>query len=465
MSWTFGRTTTTGYNGSASADNKYAGRFLNATAGDLQSLSAYVSVDAGGPAPTRFAIYTQSGADPGDLIAQTEAVSIPAGSGAHWRTLAFASPPALAASTYYFIAVHTSSSYLNIYRDDTGGLSNWSPDAYSDGFEATWGGSNSGTKYYCMYGTLTEANQAPTAPSNLSPSGGALVDVDQSQTVTWTSGDPDDGDTQSAYNHRYRIVGAGSWTETGWVNSPYSQKIYAGGTFVTGEDYEHQVQTKDNHGLEGPWCSSALFTGTSSPDAPTITDPANEATITTATYAMDWSTADQDAWQARRKNDVAGEPGDTIYEDTGTVEEPDTRTKTWTLAVNNRTEHWQVRVRHDALWGDYGSVEVDIAFTAPMTPTLVVSVDTENARIQLTPTQPTPTGDPLPPTVTGMDIYMTETDSKDDAIRIAADVSPSAIYNVYIVADYDADLDGPAYKFYVVAKAANGASAESELEG
>jgi hypothetical protein len=311
---------------------------------------------------------------------------------------------------------------------------------------------------------LTEPNVAPNAPGSLSPSGGTTINPLVSQTITWVFSDDDEGDSQSAYNHRYRIVGAEAWTQTGWVSSPYCQHVYPGATFDPSEDYEHEVQTKDALGLEGPWCSAALFSTAEPPDAPNITDPANEATISTPTYDMDWSIADQDAFQARRLADDDGDPDTgTIYEDTGTVEEADTRTHTWTLAVNDRTEHWQVRVRHDAVWGDWGSVKVNIAFTAPMTPSLVVTVFSTSGYISLTPTQPTPEGEPLPPTVVAMHVYRTETDSEDDAVRIAADADPEADYLDWQVAD--CGPNGPSYRYYIVAVAENGATADSELEG
>lgn len=462
MSFTFGRTTTTNYNGSASADNKYGGRFYLPQAGDLQSITMYLSVDAGGGAPVRFAVYGVSGNDPYALLGQTEAVTIPAGTGAHWRTLNFSTPVPLTAG-YYYLAVHGSSSYLNVYRDDTGGLSNYNYDAYSDGFTNPWGGSNPGTKYYCFYGTLTEPNQAPYAPTLTWPTGGITINGGQPQTFTHTFGDPDPGDTQSAQRHRYRESGTSVWTTLDWESTPYSQHVFAAGTFTAGKTYEWQAQTKDNHGLEGPWSSSATFYVASPPNAPTITDPTNNQTISTPTYPMDWSIADQDAWQGRRLGDDAGSPDeDVVYEDTGTKEEPDIRTKTWTLTENNRTEHWQVRVRHDGLWGDWGSVKVNIAFTPPATPTLELlavsdSEGVEGGYIKLTATHPTPTGGQ--PTVIAQDIFQSETDVKADAVRIAENQPKDEPFYARFIGD------SKSYWFFVRAIGDNGATADSDLEG
>jgi hypothetical protein len=464
MTFTFGRTTSTDNYGNCTYDNKYASKYPLSQAGTLQKITALLSVDAGLACSVRFGVYDDDGygGQPGTLLGYTESIQLPAGTGKHWRTLDMTSPLALEPGDYWLV-MHAGSSYGNIYRDPTGGTSNYNWDLFNDGLANPWGDNNSGTRSYCIYGTLTEPNQPPYAPSNLSPTGGAYIDVAQPVTVTWTFGDPDEGDSQSAYEHRYREVGTSEWTTTGWVVSPYCQKIYAGATFTSGKTYEHQCRTKDSQGEIGPWCSSAQFVGTSNPGAPTITDPTNNQTISTSSYEMDWSISDQDAWQARRMEDDQGVPGTTVYEDTGTVEEPTTRSKTWTLTVNDRTEHWQVRVRHDGIWGDWASVKVNISFTPPATPLLEVTVEAEAGRIKLTPTQPTPSGGQ--PTVVAIHVFRTETDSKDDAIRIAADLDPEDPYYDYQVASSKNNEGLPAYKYFIRAIGDNGATADSDLEG
>jgi hypothetical protein len=454
MSFTFGRTTTTTNSGSATANNKYGGKFTLDTPGDLQSITALISVDAGGAAPTRYGCYNASTYA---LVASTVDETVPAGSGQHWRTLAVASPPTLPAGDY-ILCEHAGSDYLNIYRDLTGGISGYVWDLYSDGLNNPWGTWDPGTKSYCIYATLEEPNQAPYAPTLTHPTGGETLDPSQQQTFTFTFGDPDSGDTLSAHTLRYKKTTDSTWTTLSEVVSPYAQHVFAGGTFVAGFTYEYQIKCKDNHGLEGPYSSSATFYTAVAPGAPTITDPPNEHTIPTATHPLTWSIADQDAYEARRINDVAGSPGTTVYWTSGTVEEPDTRTRSITLDVNNRTEHLQVRVRHDAIWGNWATVKVYVAWTAPETPTLVVTVLSELGYISLEPTQPTP-GEGKP-TVVAMDVWRTETSSKDDAIRIAADVSPTATYKDWQAADAP-----PSYKYFIRAIGDNGATADSALEG
>jgi hypothetical protein len=458
VSFTFGRTTTTSYSGSAVAHNKYGGKYPLYTTGVLQSITALVSVDAAGPAPVRYGVYSASTYA---LIASTVAETVPAGSSAHWRTLSMIAPLNLTAGEY-ILCEHSGSDNLNIYRDLSGGVSGYVWDEYTGGLANPWGTWDPGTKHYCIYGTLELPNQAPYAPTPTFPIGGQTINGGQSQTFTFTFGDPDPGDTLAAHTTRYRESGTTPWTTCSEVVSPYAQHVFAGGTFPVGKTYEYQIKTKDNHGLEGPYCTSATFYVASPPSAPTITDPVNNQTISTATYDMDWSIADQDAWQGRRVADNAGSPDPgTIYEDTGTVEEASTRTKTWTVTVNNRTEHWQVRARHDGVWGDWGTVKVNIAFTGPEIPTLVVTSVSASGYISLEPTQPTPGSGK--PTVIAIDVYRTETSSKDDAIRIAAAIDPEATYYDYQVAD--CGENGPSYKYYIVAIGDNGSTTESALEG
>lgn len=222
---------------------------------------------------------------------------------------------------------------------------------------------------------VNPANTAPSAPTLLTPVGGATIDYTAPQTFDWDFADADAGDSQSAYEFRYRVVGAPSWTSTGWVTSTTTARVVAASTFVA-DDYEWQVRTKDSQGAEGAWSASAFFTAATAPGAPTITAPTNGSTVSSADGSVAWSIPDQDSYQARRVADSAGSPDTaTVYYDTGEVVSTSARTADLTFSVNGRWEHVQVRVKDGGLWSAWASVRVQVSYTPPLTPTAELTVD------------------------------------------------------------------------------------------
>lgn len=214
-------------------------------------------------------------------------------------------------------------------------------------------------------------NQAPTAPTNLAPAGGVTVDRTQAQTLTWTFNDPDAGDAQSAYRVEYRLVGAASFTDTGFVTSSLRQHTFAAGALAAG-NYEWRVTTKDSQGVTSPVSGSAFFTAASPPAGPTITAPANGATVGQV-GSVAWSYPTQASFQVRRVADAAGSPDTaTVYSDSGTVTSTTVRDYALTYPVNGRYEHVQVRVTDSAtgLVSPYSSVRVLVSYTTPTVPVL-----------------------------------------------------------------------------------------------
>ncbi len=237
---------------------------------------------------------------------------------------------------------------------------------------------------------LTIPNTAPNAPGPLSPDG-TTIDKDVTQRFAFPFSDPDVGDSQSKYDLRYRLVGAGTWTDTTGT-TPNQFRDFAGGTFAAG-DYEWQARSYDALGFVGPYSASAFFTAASSPSEPTITDPINGGTVNTDPYPVGWSTPEQDAYQVRTVADDGGSPDTgTVYQDTGTVESTSARSQSMVFDTTGRTEHVQVRIRVNGLWSAWASVSVSVAYTAPATPTGVVTATPADGLNNIDITNPTPVG-------------------------------------------------------------------------
>lgn len=221
---------------------------------------------------------------------------------------------------------------------------------------------------------IYEVNVAPNAPTLTTPIGAAVIDRTATQRFDWDFSDPDAGDSQSAYDFRYRI-GAGAWTTVSGT-SPNTYHDLAGGTLAAG-DYEWQARTTDALGLVGPYSASGFFTAATPPATPSITDPVNGSTISLSTGSVTWSTPSQTSYQVRKVADSAGSPDTaTVYYDSGEVVSVVARSQALTYPTNSRWEHIQVRIKSSGLWSAWASVRVQVSYTPPATP---VATATANA--------------------------------------------------------------------------------------
>jgi len=302
-------------------------------------------------------------------------------------------------------------------------------------------------------------NTAPNAPTGLSPDG-ATINKNITQRFSWTFSDPDVGDLQSAYDLRYRLVGNPTWIDVSGGATQYHD--FAGGTFTAG-DWEWQVRTTDNGGEVGPYSSSATFTAAAAPSAPAIFEPINAGTVNTDPYTVEWTAPAQDAFQVRTVADLAGSPDTgTIYQDTGTIEQPATRARSMPFPTNGRDEHVQVRVRSGGLWSTYASVIVSVSYTAPAAPTAVVVADNVNAGIGIAIGNPTPVGSE--PTVTSNNVWVRvaaggradgERTVDGDGIRIKTGVANGGAFTDYAAAS------GVDYEYRIEAVGDNGTRTSS----
>lgn len=245
-------------------------------------------------------------------------------------------------------------------------------------------------------------NQTPNAATGLAPNG-TTIDRTTVQRFSGTFSDPDAGDSSSALDIQYRLVGAGTWTTVS-ATTPNRFLDFAAGTFASGS-YEWQMRYTDAQGAVGPWSASAFFTASTPPATPTITAPAAGSTVAVTPSAVTWSTPTQDAYEVRRVKDVAGSPDTTtVYFDTGTVTDAVSRTLSTTFETNSRYEHVQVRVRASGLWSAWASVRVFVSWTAPAVANVTVTVGARSIAVAYS--QPAPSGSQ--PAVASVNVWVNE---------------------------------------------------------
>lgn len=236
-------------------------------------------------------------------------------------------------------------------------------------------------------------NAAPNAPILTTPVG-ATINRDVTNRFDWDFSDPDAGDSQSKYDLRYRIRGVGAAWTTVTSGVPNTFWDAAAGLFAAG-DYEWQVRTYDAQGVVGPYSTSAFFTAASPPPGPTLIEPVS-GSIVSNTHTAEWSTAEQDAYQIRRVADSAGSADTTtVYYDSGEVSSATARAHALTFETNGRFEHVQLRTKYGGLWSPWSSSRVEVSYTPPPDPSLVVALADDIGGNTVTITNPTPgTGEP-----------------------------------------------------------------------
>jgi len=290
----------------------------------------------------------------------------------------------------------------------------------------------------------------PNAPILTSPISGTIIDLLSVQRLSWTFSDPDPGDTQSAYDLRYRVVGSGSWTTVSGTTATF--RDFTASTFTAG-NFEWQVRTTDNTAAVGPYSSSEFFTAASAPVAPTITGPADGATVG-FTQTVTWTAVTRTHYQLRRVADLAGAiDAGTIYFDSGELADPTAVSLAVTFDTSNRYEHVQVRVKADGLWSAWASILVMVTFTGPAAPTVVPTASAATGSIAFAITNPVVGGKP---DAASNAVYIRAVGESGYGDRMAVGIAPNTTWTWWTPAS------GIDYEVRVLCTATNGSTTWSE---
>lgn len=457
-----GFSTTTSNYVNRTADRIGGGVFTAPASGAFGLPKILCAAKSAGNAVFTVGIYEVSGSTLGDLIGETIEHSVTKSSSRAFRgPSAWAgATPAMTAGAKYSIQVHSKDANLILYRDTGGGVGVFVDADYDSGLPDPFpsSGVTTNTSKYRMYCDVIPGS-APNAVVKVSPADETVIDPAVGNVFRGAYSNDLETDVMAAVQWRYRRVGTTSWTESEWETTPICQFTVPGGTLPTGYNYIVDSRAKDQlGGLVGPWMTSPwLITATALPDIPTITSPANGATITDWYDYLDWTAPNQDAYRAQVYEDDGDGGADTesVLFDSEAQESADVRS----LAIdysewNDQTVHPAVAVRYGEIWTEYAIVSVDVAFTGPMQPTCTIEVGDQTGIMEISATHPEPTGGE--PEAIAHDIYVARSDNTSNRWRIAAGVGPA---DAFRWRDWARDID---YTFWVRALAADGTSTWSE---
>jgi hypothetical protein len=213
-------------------------------------------------------------------------------------------------------------------------------------------------------------NQAPTAPTQLSPSNGAIIDRTQVIRFSWKHND--DG-AQAGFRIAWRTVASdgtrGAWNyipnSTSFMNTTNQYYNMPANTLPFG-DIEWTVQTKDQQGLESPYATYQIIKASEPTNAPTILQPANMSTVNTTRVIVEWSSLNQLEYEL------------ILYDSDGRQlwsEQKASQSKLIQIPVDLQNNTWyeiHLRVKDSVtlLWSSYTVHNFGTDFTPPLPPVI-----------------------------------------------------------------------------------------------
>ncbi|WP_225434143.1 DNRLRE domain-containing protein [Peribacillus tepidiphilus] len=289
-------------------------------------------------------------------------------------------------------------------------------------------------------------NQAPTVPTNLSPSGGTSKDRASVIRLSWQHNDAN-FDPQAKFDLQWRLQGAGTWNTITQATPNQFYDVPAN-TFPKGT-IEWQVRTYDQAGLSSPYSNIQTFVAGDKPATPVITNPTNNSTVAVARPTVQWSSDGQTAYQVK----VYDSAGTKLLWDSGAINSTNkAQTVLYDLA-NNTTYQIQVTIKNaDGLWSDAAVSNIAVSYTPPALP--VVTTTKGEGIITISIDNPTPSG--TQPNVSYNDLYRRK-QGESIWTLIATNIPADASFVDYTPAS------GQMYEYFVRAWGDNGTYSDSAV--
>jgi hypothetical protein len=289
-------------------------------------------------------------------------------------------------------------------------------------------------------------NQAPTAPTGLSPSG---VPKDRAAVnrFSWLHNDPNSGDPQSKFDLQWRLQGASTWNTVTQVTTNNYYDMPAG-TLPKGT-IEWQVRTYDQAGLSSPYSALTVFTAGDKPATPIFVTPADGATVSVSRPTVQWSSDGQTGYEVK----VLDATGATTLWTTGQVTSTNKAVTVGIDLENNTGYDIQVLIKNaDGLWSTAALSNIMVSYTPPAIP--IISIVTSDTVGTITVNIENPIPQETEPSVSYNDLYRKESESTVWE-RISTNLGNNGSYTDY------ATSSGQSYDYKVITYGVNETFRES----
>ncbi len=274
-------------------------------------------------------------------------------------------------------------------------------------------------------------NQAPTAPTNLSPANGIIVDRTEIKRLSWKHNDTD---AQSKFDLQWSSDGGSTWTTVTKVSiNQYND--FAANIFPVGS-ITWRVRTYDQEELVSPYSNQVTFQAAAPSNAPTIT---SADTWNVARPTIQWSSIGQVEYQVQVLDSI-----NSVVWDSGQITSSNKAVTVGADLVNGSTYTVKVRIADSGgIWSSYAVQSISISFTPPEIPLATATIDTARASITLEIVNPE-----------GLTV-VTHNDIFRDGQRIAAGIQD-------VFTDYTVESEKE-YSYRVRAWGENGTYADSDV--
>ena len=286
----------------------------------------------------------------------------------------------------------------------------------------------SGTDYLYLYEEMI-ANQPPTAPPVTDPISGSVRNTAQTLRIAWMFSDPNDDDTQSAYEIRRTIGSTVEYrTASGWQTPSDASSKMGGATSsltlpsnwgnATDVDHFYAVRTWDAADVSGPWSADIRVVPSTPPTRPVITSPADGDTISDSPLTVTWTGAHQDAYRVRTGSGTGGNIS-TVISDTGEI---GSALQTIDIPIDSTPTSLIIEVRiynTDGLQSATRTITITVNLTPPKVVTVIPAADNAQGLIGVAFNWTSQPGDA--PDVA--DVWRREGTDPTTEIRVAANIA------------------------------------------
>lgn len=215
----------------------------------------------------------------------------------------------------------------------------------------------------------------PSQPSNLSPTGGQVLDRAILNRLSWQH-NPASPSDQIGFELQWRKQGETVWNTISQTTKNQYWDVPVN-TFPSGY-IEWQVRTTDINNQVSSYPTISVFKASEKPLIPVITSPVNGSKIAGGKLTVQWTSLEQVEYNLK----LLDANSNTLWQDTR-LSTDKIKTAVYVLA-NNTSYKIQLRVKNaDGLWSNYAESNISVVYTTVPPPVVSITQDAVRGSLKL----------------------------------------------------------------------------------